>query len=486
MMSARRLAAGLVALLLLAGALTTAIARRDESPPPASGSTRAGTWVDRDGDGTLERGAGESLVARTELARAAPPVRELGVLALFGDAHVRDEESPARAPQLDRLGRPFESTFRPQETLTAQTLAGAVASINRVRPDAVLEIGDLIDNAQQNELDTALAVLRGGTVDPSSGARGYDGPQAASNPDPLFYRPDVDAPRHPGLLARAQRPFRSEGLRAPWYPIVGNHDVLVDGEVAPTRALEALAVGGRLPVELDPAVRESARERRLSPAVVDQAIEHGLRRSRPVPSDPRRRLLSARETVDSLRAASGHGGTGPRMDYAFDVGSRLRVIAIDLIDRGGGPGGAASKRQLAWLRRELQAAAGRWVLVVTHRPLRASTGGARVLRELDRSPRVLAALAGDTHRNSIAPRHSEAGGYWRIGTASLADYPQQARAIRVVETAGGGVALETWMLDTASSPLVDTARQLAYLDAQGGRPAGFAGKRADRNARLYR
>jgi len=46
-----------------------------------------------------------------------------------------------------------------------------------------------------------------------------------------------------------------------------------------------------------------------------------------------------------------------------------------------------------------------------------------------------------------------------VGTASLADFPQQARAFRVVETAGGGVALETWMLDTVG-PLTSVARRL--------------------------
>jgi hypothetical protein len=34
--------------------------------------------------------------------------------------------------------------------------------------------------------------------------------------------------------------------------------------------------------------------------------------------------------------------------------------------------------------------------------------------------------------------------------------------------------------------LGEISRQLSYLDAQGGRPAGFAGSRLDRNVRLYR
>ena len=57
--------------------------------------------------------------------------------------------------------------------------------------------------------------------------------------------------------------------------------------------------------------------------------------------------------------------------------------------------------------------------------------------------------------------------------------------LRVRETAGGGAVLETWMLDTAPDPLADTARELAFLDAQGGRPEHDAGTRLDRNVRLY-
>ena len=72
-----------------------------------------------------------------------------------------------------------------------------------------------------------------------------------------------------------------------------------------------------------------------------------------------------------------------------------------------------------------------------------------------------------------------------MGTASLADFPQQARAFRLVQTAGGRLALETWMLDHDGRGLAGTARELAHLDAQGGRPQRFAGAREDRNARLY-
>jgi hypothetical protein len=47
------------------------------------------------------------------------------------------------------------------------------------------------------------------------------------------------------------------------------------------------------------------------------------------------------------------------------------------------------------------------------------------------------------------------------------------------------VALRTWLLDHVG-PLGETSRELAYLDAQGGRPQGFAGDRLDGNVTLYR
>jgi hypothetical protein len=95
-------------------------------------------------------------------------------------------------------------------------------------------------------------------------------------------------------------------------------------------------------------------------------------------------------------------------------------------------------------------------------------------------------LAGHTHHNRIRPRETPAGGYWTIETASLIDWPQQSRALRIYETDGGGVAIETWMLDHVSDGwLGPVSRELSYLDASGGRPGGFAGSHGDRNAILF-
>ena len=478
----RRVVAGLVAVAM--AALVAVIASGGEHRDSASptGSTLAATFRDRDGDGVLERGPGEQLRDRTDLAPRARPGRTIAVLAQISDAHVRDEESPARAFLLDRTGAPFTSSFRPQEALSGQVLAASVASINAIRPQAVLVTGDLLDSAQENELDQAIEALEGGVVEPDSGDPGYDGPQSAFNADPFLYRPDSDAPRHPGLLARAQSPFRSAGLTAPWFPVLGNHDLLVSGEAPPSPALERLALGGREPAELDPGV-ELPRE----PQDLEALLEQGFPGPTvPTPADPARRHLGVQELLDRLRRASGSGGEGERLDYSFDVGPRLRVIALDLVRRDGRSQGKVTSDQVAWLSDELERAGSRWVIVTSHQPLTRSQGGEAALAALDRSPTVIAVLSGHTHRSSIEPRRSAAGGYWLIATPSLADYPQQARALRLRETAGGGAAIETWMLDTAPASLPDVARDLAFLDAQGGRPKGAAGRVEDRNARLFR
>jgi 3',5'-cyclic AMP phosphodiesterase CpdA len=458
----------------------------------ADGSTLRSTWGDPRGDGTLTPGPGEPLVDRTELAPARPLAPQVARIAHVTDAHVLDAQSPARVTFLDRLGPPFASTFRPQEALTAQVLGGAVAAVDAFAPDAVIQGGDLIDNAQANELAQALSVLAGGAVERASGSGPYVGVQAQSDPDPFYYRPDVDAPLHPGLLAAALRTFASTGLRAPVHHVLGDHDVLVAGVLPPIPATRAIAVGDRavwdLPARLDlPRVAATAAAPDGLPqpqAIATLIAELQGVPAVTVPADPRRRELDVAEALRSLGAAPG----AARLDGHFDVGAGVRVIALDLVRRGGGSNGAVQAGQPEWLAGELEAAGERWVIVVSHQPLTASAGGAQLLELLDRHPHTLAALWGHTHRSRIIPREAPNGGYWLIATASLIDYPQQARALVVRPVAGGGVAIETWMLDHAPDRggLGNISRALSYLDAQGGRPLRFAGTRLDRNVRLHR
>ena len=474
------------AIILGAGAVLTAGCGSAHPTAAGSGSTLASTWGDPGGTGTLAHGPGERLVPRTELGPARALAGVIATLAHVTDAHVLDASSPARVPFLDRLGAPFESTFRPQETLTAQVLAGAARSIRVLRPDAVIQGGDLIDNDQRNELSWALAALRGGLVRPDR----YYGVQLASDPDPFYYRPDLDAPQHPGLLSRAGRQFVSVGVRAPVYPVLGDHDILVAGEIPPTGQTRALALGDEALWELPPGLSlppgtaltaGGSPDGPPLPGLVDQFLARAL--AGPTVRVP---ASAGRVEMDPVEVIGRLGHPGETLDYSADIGPELRLIVLDLARRGGGSGGLVRPDQPGWLASQLVNAGDRLVIVVSHQPLAGSEGGESILTLLDAHPRVVAALSGHTHRNLIEPRVTAAGGYWLISTASLIDYPQQARVLRVVRTAAGSVALQTWMLDHAAPGDLGTiSRQLAYLDAQGGRPRGFAGGRLDRNVTLY-
>jgi len=459
-------------------------------------ATREVTLIDRDRDGLPEPGPGEPLLDRTAAAPAAPTGRELARIGLLADLHVRDEESPARATFLDRLGGTLTEAFRPQEALSAQVADAAVRALNAQQPQAALVLGDSADNPQRNELRLAGRLLNGGPTGRAgldSGARGYDGVQLASNPDPFIYRPGVDPPRRPSLLTDAQRPFGAAGLEVPWYPAMGNHDLLVQGEVPPTPQLQDVATGDEMVARLDPEEAEGldvSEDPQLAPETVARVLTGGLPgETATVPADPARALVGEQQAAGLLRSAARRSGArlrtredAPgRLDYTADLGGRVRLIVLDIVRREGGAGGTVTPAQQAWLAEQLRAAGERWVLVATHQPLADAAGGEQALALLDEHPRTLAVLNGHTHRHEITPR----GDFWLIGTASLTDWPMQGRMLRVVATPGGGAAIETWLVDHDAEGLAGDARELAHLDAQGGRPNGSRGGREDRNARLF-
>jgi 3',5'-cyclic AMP phosphodiesterase CpdA len=479
----RRLVHGLVGLALGLGITSCGDAEVVGLGGGPAGSTLRATLADPDGDGALRPGPAEPLLDRDDLAPPAARGRTLATIGQLTDTHVRDEESPGRVPFLDRFGGSFRSTFRPQESLSTQVLAGAVQTLNRERPQAVVVTGDIIDNAQANELAQARAVLDGGTVRPDTGAPGYDGVQQSSSPDPFYYRPDQDAPRHPGLLAAAQRPFVSTGLRAPWYPALGNHDLLRQGELERSARTDSVATGARLVTSLDPEFRLSEKED--SSAAVERLLDAGIPGAAiSVPADPQRRALVNDELVGLL--GRGRDLRSPeRLDYVFDVGQRVRGIVLDTVNRRGGARGIVSAAQVDWLSEQLAAAGSREVIVFSHNRLESSDGGGAAVAALAASPAVVANVAGNVHRNRVRPHVTAAGGYWVIETSALADFPQQGRMLRLSETPGGGRVLETWMVEQEGRGMAGVARELAFLDAQGGRPQGHQGVRGDRNVRLF-
>jgi hypothetical protein len=287
-----------------------------------------------------------------------------------------------------------------------------------------------------------------------------------------------------------------------WWPAAGNHDLMVQGELPPSPSTDAIATGDEALHTFDPSLEGLIDElprgggdgspdlRDVPRAAIDALLASGIPgRTTTVPPDAVRRHLRRADMVRRLRVAANLNGVGERLNHATDIGRGVRLVVLDTVDGAGGAGGVVTPAEVAFLRNQLETAGDRAVIVVSHHGLHRARGGEAAQALLGDDPRVVAELFGDTHRHEIRPVRTRAGGYWRISTSSLADWPQQGRMLRLVSGADGSRAIETWVVDHAGAidggDVAGAARRLAYLDAQGGRPQRFAGEASDRNVRLW-
>ena len=340
---------------------------------------------------------------RPSSAAAAGPGATLATFAQITDAHVRDEESPARVPFLDRLGGVFSPTFRPQEALTTQVLAASVA---RAQPRCARRPwwspATSPTTPRRNELDAARAVLDGGRVRPRlRRARLHGRAGGRTTPTPSTTAPTTTRRATPGCSTRRSAPFaRARPRRAAGTRCSATTTCSPRARLPPTPAIDAVATGDRMVESLDPGLRPDPG---TDPTAAVAALLGG-RPARPhrarSPADPAR---APADPAEALRRLGRRGRDGGRLDYTFDVGASVRGIVLDVVNRAGGARGVVTPAQLAWLRAALPARGRRYVVVFSHQPLRASDGGEAALRALDAAPRVVAAIAGHRHRNAIAP-----------------------------------------------------------------------------------
>ncbi len=434
------------------------------------------------------RGPGNERMRRLDLGgpSSAPASgrKSIAWFVTFSDAQLADDESPNRYGMLDSPAA--SGAIRAQEAYLPRAMSAMNRSLgNLTRGGRAFQFGvvagDCADSAQHNELQWFMDVMNG-----AAGVKTDSG----SVDDPV-----------PGPGNDPKDPFDAVAFPAPWYFVPGNHDVMVVGTTAPTDAQRANALG-----------------RSSSFGTRDYTQWYAPpRRGGGFTADPGRALLDRAAIVSTLRtgpATPGPVGHGYPMNPDVSQGAHwvadvvpgvVRMIAVDTSDFTGGSPGMMHRAVFdGWFRDALEGAArdGVLAIVASHHPTTsidrlAEEAGAEIADAVSAAeiearvasyPNVIAWIVGHEHDvrvRSVRGADAAHPGYWEIQSGSLADWPNQSRALEIVDNGDGSLSIFATMLDFAPATCMERRfRRLAMMEYLSAWDHSHVGTALDRNLEL--
>lgn len=347
--------------------------------------------------GKIVRGPSPKRIVRNNLNIASTPRDPASVFYLLHltDLQVVDEESPALTETNDfAMGDTiFQGSYRPQSPYLLHTADAIIQTARKIAEktrdfDLAVNTGDLAELAQANELNWVLTLMNGGRIDPDSGDK-VD----------LIKGPKNDP--NDGFVAK--------GLGAPWLSVIGNHDMLVQGNfpqefiehinhdqifsslarsfgqlgiTIPNRSIADAKRGGiETYVALNkPLVLSEVPSRTDFFEAFNQYFQN--LQAKKITADPNRKTLDRCEFIRAHRAShgtpKGHGFSENNLNeetkclgnYAYTSKDNpvLRIITLDTNKTHGGAEGAVEFETVDFLKKQLKLAEEyrQLVIVLSH------------------------------------------------------------------------------------------------------------------------
>ena len=452
---------------------------------------------------------------RTELAPAykgAAAVARLVSFFAITDIHITDKESPAQPinPGYSAVYGPtsaglFVSSYSPIILSTTQLLDATIQTMNALHKktpfDFAISLGDDTNNSQYNELRWFIDVMDGKLITPSSGAHA-----GASTID-------------------YQQPFQAAGLdkSIPWYQVVGNHDQRWSGVMRENEKTMKAHVGTDiLNIKFSFTDPDFLNKTGAYMGVVDGTTPYGdiigagpqenFSSPPKVVADGNRRTLATDESTtknwmgEFLTTSSnpvGHGFTQAALardfaSYTFEPKSDvpLKVIALDDTCKNNAMpvnsmmyygSGCLDQARLDWLKAELQKGQdeGKLMIIAAHIPIKpqAELGDKKpvnmffdkaaeesLLATLHTYPNLILWAAGHRHLNVVTalpfnkddPNDHPENSFWEVETASLRDFPQQARTFDIRRNSDNTISIFVTDVDPAVAEGTPAAKSRGY------------------------